>query len=115
MYDRRKSKRLPIKLNLTITSLFKQDNLKISGLNEDIEVINISKSGIGFKCKQELPTDYYFDANIELTGGKHFFCVLRIVRIEKQEEDYYVGCEFVGLADILTKSVDDYELEKLKG
>lgn len=111
MEDRRKNKRLPMKLELKITSLFRQDNDFIPELNEEIDVINISKAGLGFKCKHELPLDFYFDANIKLTGEKHFFCVLKIVRVEKKEEEYFVGCEFVGLADVLSKSVDLYEEE----
>lgn len=114
MEERRKSKRLPLKLELKISSLFKQEYELIPDINESIEVKNISKTGIGFDCRHELPLDYYFDAKIQLTPDKYFYAVLKIVRIEKLEVGYSVGCEFIGLADILSMRVDLYgnELEE---
>ncbi len=108
MEDRRKHNRLPLKLELTISSLFKQDYELIPNINESIKVNNISKSGIGFICEHELPLDYYFDAKIQLTSDKYFYAVLKIVRMDKIEGGYSVGCEFVGLADILSMRVDMY-------
>lgn len=114
MEEKRKFTRLPLKLELTISSLFKQDYELISGINEDIEVKNISKSGIGFTCPHALPLNYYFDAKIQLTEDKYFYAVLKIVRLEKTDTGYFTGCEFVGLADILSMRVDWYgeELEE---
>ncbi len=108
MEERRKHDRLPLKLELKISSLFKQDYELIPDINESIEVKNISKSGIGFICDRELPLDYYFDAKVQLTPDKYFYAVLKIVRLEKTESGYFVGCEFVGLADILSMRVDLY-------
>lgn len=108
MEERRKNKRLPLKLELEISSLFKQDYELIPNINESITVKDISKSGIGFVCKHELPLNYYFDAKIQLASDKYFYAVLKIIRIDKTEEGYFVGCEFVGLADILGMRVDLY-------
>jgi c-di-GMP-binding flagellar brake protein YcgR len=111
MDERRRNKRLPLKLELNISALFKQDNLGITNLDEQIEVMDISKSGVGFKCKDELPLNYYFDAKIELTQEKFFYGVLKIVRVEKQEDSYFIGAEFVGLAEILSKNIEAYGQE----
>lgn len=80
----------------------------IPDINESIKIRDISKSGLGFVCKHELPLNYYFDAKIQLTPEKYFFAVLKIVRIDKADEGYIVGCEFIGLADILSMKVDEY-------
>ncbi|KAB3536343.1 PilZ domain-containing protein [Alkaliphilus pronyensis] len=111
MLEKRRSERLPLKLELKITSLFKQDNVIIKDINEGIEVVDISRRGIGFKCNQMLPLNYYFDAKIHLTKDKFFYCVIKIIRTKSIENGYFVGCEFVGLADILSKSVDEYREE----
>jgi hypothetical protein len=113
MDNRRKNDRLPLTLELNISSLFKQDYELIPDINKSIKVRDISKSGIGFICENELPLNYYFDAKIQLTPDKFFYAVLKIVRMEKQDDKYFVGCEFVGLADILSMRVDLYgeELE----
>jgi hypothetical protein len=110
MEERRKYKRLPIKLIIDIDKLFRQDNEIISDINESIEVVDISKRGIGFLCKDELPLDYYFNAKIQFDEVRFFYCVIKIIRKEKLEEGYHFGCEFVGLAEFLSKKVDEYEL-----
>jgi hypothetical protein len=111
MEERRKFPRFPLKLELMISSLFKQDYELIPDINENIEVKDISKNGIGFNCKHELPLNYYFDAKIQLSDDKFFCAVLKIVRLEQLENGYFVGCEFVGLADILSMRVDRYANE----
>lgn len=109
MHERRRHKRLPIFLDLEINKLFKQDNKIIEDLEEDIEVINISKTGIGFISKADFPLDYYFNAKIEFDQTQFFYCVLKIIRKEKIEDENLYGCEFVGLAEFLSNKIDEYE------
>ncbi|HOS68726.1 MAG TPA: PilZ domain-containing protein [Bacillota bacterium] len=113
MVERRRHERFSITLELEISSLFKQDYELIHDVNESIEVRNISKSGIGFFCNHELPLNYYFDAKIQLAPDKYFYAVLKIVRMEKLDDGYFVGCEFVGLADILSMKIDLYGKEQI--
>ncbi len=111
MYDKRRSKRLPVELNLEISSLFKQDNVKVANINEPIEVFNVSKTGIGFRSKGELPIDYYFNACIQLGGPlSKLYTVVKIIRKEDIDEGYTIyGCEFVGMASVLNYIFDEYE------
>ena len=109
MEERRKHKRLPIDLELEISKLFRQGYQVIDNLNEGIEVVNISKTGIGFISKAELPLDYYFNSKIQFTESEYFYCVIKIIRKEKHGDDNFYGCEFVGLAEFLAKKVDNYE------
>jgi PilZ domain. len=109
MEERRKSKRMPITLSLEINNLYKQDNVQVSNLNAPIEVINISKTGIGFITKSVLPIGYYFNANLNLASEDTLHCVIKIIRsqlIEGGNTEY--GCEFVGMADILSYMFDEY-------
>ncbi len=110
MKERRRHKRLPIRLEIDIDRLFRQDNEILNDINKSIEVINISKSGIGFNCKEDLPLDYYFNAKIEFDELRFFYCVIKIIRKDNLEDGYYFGCEFVGLAEFLSNKVDEYEL-----
>ena len=86
MIERRRHKRLPLKLELKISSLFRQDYEIIDDINEGIEVRDISKAGIGFFCTHELPLNYYFDAKIQLTPDSHFYGVVKIIRLEQLEK-----------------------------
>ena len=63
MIEMRREKRWPIELQLEISSLFKQDNVKVENINAPIEVFDVSKAGIGFRTKSVLPIGYYFNAD----------------------------------------------------
>lgn len=112
MKERRRNKRLPVDIQLHIESLYKQDHVVLEDINEGIIVTDISKSGIGFNTSADLPLGFYFNARIEIDQDRKFYSVLKIIRkIEEEDGDYHFGCEFVGLADILSEQVDEYEQE----
>ena len=107
--DRRKSERLPIKLHLEVNKLFKQEYIVLDNINAQIDVVNISRTGIGFICKEELPIYYYFNTKIELPNNNYFYSVIKIVRKEDHENYFVYGCEFIGLAEFLADKVDEYK------
>ncbi len=111
--DKRKFKRLPVNIKLMIETLYKQDAESLDDVNENIVVTNISKSGIGFISEHDMPLEYYFNAKIIIDDEKYFFSVLKIIRKMDEADHFNYGCEFVGLADILSRSIDDYEKEIL--
>ena len=108
MIEMRREKRWPAKLHLEISSLFKQDNVKVENINAPIEVIDVSKAGIGFKTESILPIGYYFNARLELGVDSALNCVVRILR-QQDKGDYFIyGCEIVGAAAIMDYVVNDY-------
>lgn len=111
MIEKRKTKRLPASMTLEISSLFKQDEGKIENIDAPITVTDISKGGIGFISKSELPLDFYFNACIQLgqADDAKLYCVVKIIRKDKAEEGNRYGCELVGLAPVLSYIFDDYE------
>lgn len=112
MAEKRKYKRLPIKLTLEVSSLFNQSE-KLSIGNAEFNVFNISKSGIGFTTSSYLPLNYYFNATIEFNEiHDKLKYVVKIIRTEQMENgDYLYGCEFVGLANIYDYLFDQYECQ----
>ncbi|HHV11042.1 MAG TPA: PilZ domain-containing protein [Clostridiales bacterium] len=111
MDERRRAKRMPITLSLEILNLYKQDNVQVSNLHAPIEIVNISKSGIGFVSESVLPVGYYFNANLNLGNSEDtLHCVVKIVRSQVMEDKRTLyGCEFVGMADILSFVFDNYD------
>lgn len=110
--DKRRARRLPIKLDLTISDLFRQDNVKANIEEADIEVFDVSTRGIGFKSTSILPLNFYFNAKIVLGEPDNLvYTVVKIVRIQKEEDGFIYGCEFVGLPDILHPAFKKYEEE----
>lgn len=109
--EQRRSKRVQLHMVLEVSSLFKQDNVKVSNLHAPIEIINISKSGIGFETESILPIGYYFNARLEFVkSGEALNCVVRILRQSKSEngKNFY-GCEFVGMASVFDYIFDEIE------
>jgi len=110
MEERRRAKRMPVTLSLEISNLYKQDNVLVGNLNAPIDVVNISKTGIGFQSESVLPTGYYFNANINLGNEDTLHCVVKIIRSQPMEGNMNMyGCEFVGMAAILSYIFEEYD------
>lgn len=118
MTEKRKDKRLPVfSMKLEISSLFKQDNEIIKNLDAPINVLDISKGGIGFTSKSDLPLNFYFNACIQLGDEEaKLYCVVKIIRRDiKPDGDIFYGCELVGLAPVFSYIFDDYEKKLNEG
>ena len=111
MQEKRKSKRLPIQLELVVSKLFKQEASATVEINEPIHVVDVSKMGIGFVSKNEFPLNYYFNAKLELgSPDNSLYCVIQIIRKSPKEDGTIsYGCEFVGMAPVLGTIFDEYE------
>lgn len=111
MQEKRRSKRLPIQLELVVSKLFKQEASATVEVNEPIQVVDVSKLGIGFVTTNDLPLNYYFNARLELgSPDNSLYCVVQIIRKQPKEENLIAyGCEFIGLAPVLGSIFDEYE------
>ena len=111
MQEKRRSKRMPIQLELVVSKLFKQEATAAVEINEPIHVVDVSKLGIGFISANDLPLNYYFNAKLELGSPENsLYCVVKIIRkMQKEDGAISYGCEFVGLAPVLGSIFDEYE------
>ncbi len=111
MMEKRRSQRFIAKLDLEISSLFQQDNIKVENLNAPITVVDVSRNGIGFHSASVLPIGYYFNASLQLGQEEaKLYCVVKIVRSTELGDGIYgYGCEYVGMAPVLSYIFDDFE------
>lgn len=109
--EKRKDKRLPIKMELNVSSLFRQDNIKVEMKDAPIEVRDISRGGIGFVSESILPIGYYFNVRLEMGKEENvLYTVVKIIRsMEGKDGSIIYGCEFVGMAPVLSYIFDEYE------
>lgn len=110
--EKRRHKRIKADLQLNVSSLFKQNNVLISNIDSPIDVINISKSGIGFEARSILPLDFYFNAALRLGQEEDvLYCVVKIIRCQPipDSDMFSYGCEFIGMAPVLNYIFDEYE------
>ena len=98
MTEQRRNIRIPVKMNLEVSDIFKQDNVKVSNINAPIEVIDICRDGIGFVTKSVLPIGFYFNSRLEFHSSQNAInCVIQIIRQSKSEDGlYHYGCTFTG-------------------
>ena len=111
MEEHRKNVRVPVQLNLEVSDIFKQDNVKVSSINAPIEVVDICRDGIGFVTKSILPIGFYFNARLEMENEKNAInCVVQIIRQKLREDGlYHYGCTFTGMPSIFDYIFDELE------
>ena len=111
MQEKRRSKRMPIQLELVVSKLFKQEAAETLELNKPIHVVDVSRLGIGFVTENDFPINFYFNAKLELgSPDNSLYCVVQIIRKQQKEDgSFSYGCEFVGLAPVLGSIFDEYE------
>lgn len=109
--ENRRGKRIPVGMHLEISSVFKQNNVHVSNINTPIEIIDISKYGIGFVSRSVLPIGFYFDSRLKFEDERDSInCVVRIVRRKQRDDGLTVyGCEFVGMSPVFDYIFDDTE------
>ncbi len=109
MREKRRSMRKPFKGYLEIDELYNQETILRNIRTIEVEFFDISRHGVGFTCKEEVPLNYYFNAKLDLGNNTGFYAVLKVIRSDKNGDTYTYGCEFVGLADILSVLIEDYQ------
>ena len=107
MIEKRRHKRVNVSMKLVISSLFRQNNINLINFDTPIEIINVSRSGIGFRTENLLPLDYYFNAQLQFGDDENavLYCIVKIIRASLPPEDsdekmVTYGCEIVGLSSI---------------
>ena len=111
MTEQRRNIRIPVKMNLEVSDIFKQDNVKVSNINAPIKVTDICRDGIGFVTTSVLPIGFYFNSRLEFKNSNNAInCVVQIIRQSKSEDGlYHYGCTFTGMP-----AVFDYIFEEIE-
>ena len=106
MEERRRSRRLELNTTLCLTKLTNSE-----GTKTEVEVTDVSKSGIGFTSNVKLDIGSIHEAELVIWTKERIHTFLEIVRIEKREDtdEIYYGAYFVGmpLADVYKIGIYD--------
>ncbi|MEG1847332.1 MAG: PilZ domain-containing protein [Lachnospiraceae bacterium] len=103
MEERRKNKRLGLETNLTLIRLDGDTKAE-----HDIEIIDVSKRGLGFTCKDNLEITGIYEGDLVIWTKEVMHVFLEIVRIEKLEDAILYGALFIGLPDCVTNGIEVY-------
>lgn len=105
MEERRKDKRTELPTNVIIKKMV--GNSK----EVEIEVIDLSRSGLGFVCKEKLDIGEVYESFLTIWTKEVIHAFLQIVRIEMQDggKSFLYGASFVGLPELDASRIGVYQ------
>lgn len=104
MEEKRRHKRL----ELTSRVLMKRLDGSIDG-EAAIDVSDVSKSGVGFKCTEALTIGAVYEAYLTIWTKEVIHAFVEIVRIEKLSDTFLYGAIFIGMPEVDAQRISIYE------
>lgn len=108
MEEKRMDRRMSLSAKLLIKNM-NDDSVKADEV--EIEVLNVSKTGVGFICNTPLSIGAVYEAHLKLWTDEMIHAFLKVVRIEQTEDERYMcGTIFMGLPEMNAKRIEIYEM-----
>jgi hypothetical protein len=105
MEERRKNKRMDMSSKLLLKSLNQGEEPKEVSIN----VINVSKTGVGFTCDHALDLGTVYESFLTIWTKEVLHAFLEIVRKEKVMDDLYeYGAIFIGMSETDASRIETY-------
>lgn len=104
MEERRKAKRTGLNSKILVKRLNGEKQEEV-----DIDVIDISKTGVGFKCNTALTIGAIYETYLTIWTKEVLHAVIEIVRIEKKEDTFVYGGIFVGMPEMDASRIEVYQ------
>ena len=96
-------------MELSATLLMKGVNGE-AGNEVAIEILDVSKTGVGFSCSEPLNIGAVYEAHLTIWTKEVLDVFMEIVRIEKVGPDEYsYGAIFIGMSEMDGKRIEVYE------
>ena len=107
--EKRKDRRLDLDVSLELSRIDDVDGLTTVRLAR-VHVVDLSRSGIGFKTKQELEVCSFYNTKIQIWTKDIIEAIIKIVRCNKEGDEYHYGTTFVGMIDKDALKIDVYSM-----
>ncbi len=104
MEERRKNLRMEMPSTLSVKRL---DGGKVEEV--EIEVIDVSKTGVGFRCNTALEIGAVYQASLRIWTQEVLHAFLEIVRIEKKGLSFEYGAIFIGMPEMDSARIETYQ------
>lgn len=104
MDERRKSKRTGMASRLVIKRLDDGKSNEVA-----INIIDVSKSGIGFECSESLTVGEVYESYLTIWTKEVLHAFLQIVRIDMNEDIYSYGAVFIGMSEMDSARIEVYQ------
>jgi hypothetical protein len=105
MEERRKNKRMDMSSKLLLKSLNQGEEPQEVSIN----VINVSKTGVGFTCEHALELGTVYESFLTIWTKEVLHAFLEIIRKEKVMDDLYeYGAIFIGMSETDASRIETY-------
>ena len=105
MIERRASKRTVLKSSMIAKRLDNDEREEV-----DVEVMNVSKTGIGFKSERALELGAVYEAYLTIWTKEIIHAFIEVVRMVEKENDFEYGGLFIGMPEIDLQRIDVYNV-----
>lgn len=105
MEERRKNKRSGLSSRIVMKKL----DGSVSGKEVMIEIVDVSKTGIGFECTEPLQIGEVYEAFLTIWTKEVIHAFLQIVRIELKNGGYSYGAIFIGMPEMDSARIETYQ------
>lgn len=105
MEEKRRAKRIPLEANLAMN--------RIDGSRSEmvpIQIVDVSKSGIGFECARELEISSVYEIELILWTKEKINSFINIIRSGEKNGRRIYGATFVGLNESDACKIDIYDM-----
>ena len=104
MVERRKNKRTELITNVILKRLDGGENEEVG-----IEVTDVSKTGVGFTCKDPLTIGAIYESYLTIWTNEVLHAFLEIIRVEKKGDTFSYGATFVGMPEMDACRIETYQ------
>ncbi len=107
MDERRRSKRIGLESRLVLKRL--SDGEAFSE-EISIEVVDVSKTGVGFVCDKPLEIGAVYEGFLTIWTKEVLHAFIEIVRIIKEEDTFSYGGIFIGMPEMEASRIAVYDM-----
>lgn len=108
-FERRKNRRLELNSRLILKRL---DQADAASEEIAIEVVDVSKTGLGFYCTIPLEIGAVYESFLTIWTKEVIHAFVEIVRIEKEEDAFKYGGIFIGMPEMDATRIEIYDTVK---
>lgn len=105
MEEKRRSKRLVLEAHLVMKRIDSGKDDRIP-----VEVLDLSKTGIGFKCEKVLEINSVYEAELTIWTKEVIHTFINVTRFDNSGDDNIYGATFVGMTESDACKIDIYDM-----
>lgn len=109
MEEKRKAQRLDLDVNIELSRIDSGNDITTIKMAR-VNVVDLSRNGIGFTTRQELSLDGFYNTKIQIWTKDIIEAIIKVVRCTKEDDVYHYGASFIGMIDKDALKIDVYQM-----